>query len=278
MQQRRRRSCSLAFCACTAQRTMADPEPKAGTDSNASDKTTVRTRGGKAAASVAEPAGRTRHGGRATPDKKPAGSPRGESRASADRASGAAEASDSAVAEQPPRKGKAKGKKGGAAPADRASASAEAPEAPPAQDEQLSEDAVPEAAEEPAPGEALQTAQATKGDPAAGDPSPAYLRAQVGHAVLAAAQPALSALCGAHCERKRLFGSTDRIKAWGARVPAVEHHALPGKAYVILRMRLTAALLHANRKPWSRRLRQGQRMQMVVIQSRCARPGCLLWV
>ena len=159
---------------------MADPEPKPSTDSGTSDKTTVRTRGGKAAA-VAAPAGRTRHGGRATPEQKSASSPRDAAgRASA---SEVAEAPDSVAAEQPRKvaKGKAKGKKATASPAaDRASASAVEPEVTAAEDDRPSADANAEEADaKPSAEEAPHTAKAAAdGDADAADPSSAYLRAQ----------------------------------------------------------------------------------------------------
>jgi len=162
---------------------MADPEPKPSTDSGTSDKTTVRTRGGKAAAAAA-PAGRTRHGGRATPEQqKPADSPRAAKRASADRVSEAAEAPDGAAAEQPRKvaQGKAKGRKATASPAvDRASASVEAPEAAAVEVDRPSADASTEKADrKPSADEAPHTAKAAvDGDADAADPSSAYLRAQ----------------------------------------------------------------------------------------------------
>jgi hypothetical protein len=76
--------------------------------------------------------------------------------------------------EQPQRKAK-KGKKGGvqgpdSAPADRASVVADAPDGPPAEDEEAKPSSV-----EAAP----RTAMPEKGEAAAPDPSPAFLKAQV---------------------------------------------------------------------------------------------------
>ena len=172
---------SIVFIPLLTQRTMADPVQRPSTDSGASSKTTVtRTRGGKAtaAAAAAPPATKTRRkGGSASPDKKPAGSAgaRAAGRASTDRASAVANAPSSvAEDEEQPRKAK-RGKKGGeqgadAAAADRASVAADALDIPPAEDDE----AKPSSAEA-----APCTAKPEKGEAAAPDPSPAFLKAQV---------------------------------------------------------------------------------------------------
>ena len=227
--------------ACIAQRTMADPEPKPGSDSGTSDKTIMRTtRGaGKAAAPAAEQS-RTRHGGRAMPDKKAA-----RGRASADRTSGAAEAPDGPSAAEEPRMGKAKGRKAAASPADRASMSVEAPDAPLAQDEKPTEGGEAEEASEPSTHEAPQAADAAEAGVSAADPSSAaYLRAQV------RTEQRLCWVNGRTVTAGRYFSSTCRS----------------GCTMFDSAVTLQSAVFR--RKRWRRRLRQIQRMRTLQIQCR----------
>ena len=142
----------------------------------------MKTRGEKAAAAAAaapQPAAKSRRkGGSASPGKKPAGSAgargRGSTgRASADRASVVADVLGGVTDEEEPLRKAMKGEGHGpdAAPADRASVAADAPEGPPAEEGEeaklLSADVAP------------STAKPKKGEAAAPDPSPAYLKAQV---------------------------------------------------------------------------------------------------